>query len=96
MHQKNDIPASQSIRLANKRYTWLESVRISRVDEISKTMRKNHTGIEVREPLPEIPEQEIDGTYVDWVYEEFLGGQLRPCNPFIRFKCLLFSNNVQR
>lgn len=59
-------------------------------------MRQNHTGLEVKEELPEIqPKLENDDTYVKWVTTEMNNGKLQKCNPSIRFKCLMFMQNTQ-
>jgi len=49
-------------------------------------MRKNHTGLGVKESVPEVSQDDIDETLVEWATID--GGQ-----DAIRFKCLIFTNN---
>ena len=59
-------------------------------------MRQNHTGLMIQEVIPEMQStEEQDDTYVKWVDKEVLNGVEKSCNPSIRFRCLMFSNNTQ-
>jgi len=48
-------------------------------------MRKNHTGLGVKESVPEVAQDDVDETLVEWA---IIDGQ-----DAIRFKCLIFTNN---
>ena len=54
MRQHSHLAAPDSLKVQNKKYDWLEHVRTSLIDKLSQQMRQNHTGLEIKEEIPEI------------------------------------------
>ncbi len=54
------------------------------IDQLSSEMRKNHKGVEAKEPVEEISSGEKDETLVNWTTLDGIDA--------LKFRCLIFTN----
>ncbi len=84
MKQKFPSAASDSISLKNQPFEFLECARQKLIDKLSSEMRRNQTGLGLKESVPDLGFDEKDETLVQWVTMDGLDA--------IKFKCLIFTN----